>query len=99
MEYFENSIETKIESLKLEFENQEIELIGKLDEIEKKISQKEYLNTRKEKKYQFFKIGADFKKIKRQNIGSLSGLSFPIYQKFYQKSDENFINLCKNFFI
>jgi hypothetical protein len=54
MEYFEHSIETKIESLKLEFENQEIELIGKLEEIKKKISQKEYLKTNKREKGLFY---------------------------------------------
>jgi hypothetical protein len=99
MEYFEHSIETKIESLKLEFENQEIELIEKLEEIKEKISQKEYLKTIKEKKDCFIEMSGDFKKIKRQNIGSLSGSSFLIDHKFYQKSDENLINLFKKMFI
>jgi hypothetical protein len=44
-------------------------------------------------------MSGDFKKIKRQNIGSLSGSSFLIDHKFYQKIDENLINLFKKMFI
>ena len=105
MEYFEHSIETKIESLKFEFDNREIELIEKIEEFEKKLCQKhDYEFSSKAKPVKesrdcIIAINGDYLKIERQKIGILCGLSFPTDKRTYQNSDKQFLNLCKNLFI
>lgn len=104
-DYFENCVETKIESLKLEFENCANFLIEKINEFETVLIEKnaktknckKVLNKKKDFKIQLCKHSI-LKKINRQTIGSLSGLAMPIDEKIHKTTDEPFINFCQKFF-